>query len=64
MFGQKVVGDLFEGCKLDTVVGTDVLGESLQHQQHLRATADVGVDRYWEDRFVVFSVNPIELVTP
>jgi len=48
----------------DTRMATDILDESLQHQQHLWAPRNIRMDGQREDRVVAFAVDPVEPVTP
>src|SRR5688572_28304183 len=61
---DEVVGDLLEGGEPHARVALDVIVKALQHEQILRLTRYVRVDREGEDGVVVLPVNPVELVPP
>src|SRR5207237_10720716 len=61
---REVVRDLVERRPADPVVAVDVLDDPLEHQDHLRPPAHVGVDRHPEDGVVLLAIDVVELVAP
>jgi hypothetical protein len=61
---QEVVGDLVARHEAHALMRLEMLDQALQHQQHLGAAGDIGVDGDGEDRVVVLAVDPVELVAP
>src|SRR5690606_31859377 len=59
-----VVGHFIEGDEANALVALHVVEQALKHEQHLRATRDVRVDRDGKNRVVVFAVDPVELIAP
>lgn len=76
----EVITDLLHGHPLDSLLSVDVLNQPsnsqpestetecallpFQHQQAMRMTGDIGMNRHWEDKLVLFAVVIIELVEP
>src|SRR5256885_664699 len=49
---QEVVGDLVARHEAHALMRLEMLDQALQHQQHLGAAGDIGVDGDGEDRVV------------
>jgi hypothetical protein len=62
--GPELRGSLLKGDKPDALVPAPAVDQPLEHEQHLRAAADVRMQRHGEDGVVQFAVDPVKLVVP
>ena len=60
----EIIADVFHLHPLDTRLATDVLDQSLQHENHVWVAADVRMDRHGEAEVVIFPIEKIEMVSP
>ena len=49
---------------MDPCVAVDIFNQALVHEEHLRSAADIRVDGHREHGVVIFTIDPVELITP